>query len=214
MVVALTGIVLLFPFAIIILLLMKSSSSDPFFFLQERIGRYGRPFKCIKFRTMTTGNDHLGTITTADDARITPLGRFLRKFKLDEFPQLWNVLIGKMSLVGPRPDVAGYADLLSGGDRIILQFRPGITGPASIFFRYEEQLLAGITHPKQFNDTVIWPAKIAINRRYCEKYLFFKDFVYIFITLLPVINTLIRMQPDSPQTCDEFEVRIKEWHFG
>ena len=108
---------------------------------------------------MFIGADRHGSITTATDSRITPIGKFLRTWKLDEFPQLFNVLLGKMSFVGPRPDVEGYADILEGDDRKVLELRPGITGPATVFFRYEEELLAQVDDPVAFNDNVIWPLK-------------------------------------------------------
>ena len=123
------------------------------------------------------------TITSSNDHRIYPFGKFLRRYKLDELPQLWNVLIGDMSFVGPRPDVSGYADELSGEDRIVLSVRPGITGPASIYFKNEEELLAGIDDIKRYNDEVIWPRKVELNRQYIENYSFIKDIKYIFITI-------------------------------
>ncbi len=122
--------------------------------------------------------------TTINDPRVTKIGRFLRKTKLDELPQLWNVLIGDMSLVGPRPDVPGYADKLKGEDRIVLTVRPGITGPASLYFKNEETLLAKQNDPKRYNDEVIWPQKVKINRNYILEYSFKKDLMYIFKTII------------------------------
>jgi lipopolysaccharide/colanic/teichoic acid biosynthesis glycosyltransferase len=132
---------------------------------------------------MYTGSDRFGSVTTGVDKRVTPIGRILRKYKLDELPQLWNVFTGTMSFVGPRPDVSGYADKLTGEDRIILSVRPGITGPASLRFRNEEELLAKVDNPQQYNDEVIWPRKVTINREYVEHYSFIKDILYIFATV-------------------------------
>jgi len=187
---ALAGIILLFLPGVIIAFAVKLASSGHVFFTQTRIGRNGRSFTCVKFRTMFIDSAHQGSITTAADVRITPIGRYLRRCKLDELPQLWNVLIGKMSFVGPRPDVPGYADRLSGDDRKILSLRPGITGPASIFFRNEEELLAGQADPKSYNDTVIWPTKVAINRIYIEEWSFWKDIGYILITVIPPLDRI------------------------
>jgi len=136
-----------------------------------------------KFRTMTV--DHNGSsVSVAGEARITPLGAVLRKYKLDELPELWDVLIGNMSFVGPRPDVPGYADLLQGEDRRILELRPGITGPASLKYRNEEELLAQVDNPQQYNDNVIYPDKVRINLYYLEHYSFVKDIQMIICTVL------------------------------
>jgi len=153
------------------------------FFLQERIGRGGRPFRLVKIRTMRRVEGVDSTVTTGADPRITRSGRIFRRLKIDELPQLFNVLRGEMSLVGPRPDVEGYADKLKGDDRIILSVRPGITGPASIKYRKEEELLARQKDPKHYNDTVIWPDKVKINKEYIENWSFLKDLYYIKKTL-------------------------------
>lgn len=173
------------------------SSPGPLFYCQKRVGRFGNLFTCVKFRTMYLGSDALGSITSASDVRITPIGKFLRKFKLDEFPQLFNVLIGKMSFVGPRPDVPGYADKLSGDNRDILSLRPGITGPASIYFRNEERLLAAQTDPKAYNDSVLWPAKVALNLAYLRNWSFWRDIGYILVTIFPWINGVLRLIKDK-----------------
>jgi lipopolysaccharide/colanic/teichoic acid biosynthesis glycosyltransferase len=123
-------------------------------------------------------------VSVAGEARITPLGAVLRKYKLDELPELWNVLIGDMSFVGPRPDVPGYADQLTGDDREVLNLRPGITGPASLKYRDEEELLAGQADPQKYNDEVIFPDKVRINRYYLHHYSFVKDIQMIFCTIL------------------------------
>jgi lipopolysaccharide/colanic/teichoic acid biosynthesis glycosyltransferase len=152
-------------------------------FTQVRVGRDGRPIRVHKLRTMRTSATHTTTVTTEDDPRITRVGRQLRRFKIDELPQLIDVLVGSMSLVGPRPDVPGWADMLEGADRIILTVRPGITGPATIEFREEEMLLSHADDPEQLNRTVIWPRKVLLNRRYVEHWNFRLDLQYITVTL-------------------------------
>lgn len=154
------------------------------FFIQPRIGRFGRPFRIIKLRTMRDLPGKRTMVTTSDDARITKIGRLLRRTKLDELPQLVNVLLGQMSFVGPRPDVAGFADQLTGNDRSILNLRPGITGPATLYFRNEEDLLAQQDDPETYNREVIFPTKLRLNREYAESYSFSKDLKYIVQTLL------------------------------
>lgn len=153
------------------------------FFIQKRVGRWGRIFKVAKLRTMRPVSGITTTITTASDARITSLGRFFRKTKIDEIPQLFNVLKGDMSFVGPRPDVPGFADVLSGEDRIVLSVRPGITGPATLKYRNEELLLAFQDDPESYNADVIWPDKIVLNRLYIQNWSFKQDFQYILLTL-------------------------------
>ncbi len=152
------------------------------FYVQERIGRKGRPFKMIKIRTMREMPSITTTVTTSNDVRITPVGRFLRKTKLDELPQLINVLFGQMSLVGPRPDVAGFADKLKGQDRIILSVRPGIIGPGTLKYLYEEELLAEQYDPEKYNREVIFPDKVKKNRAYVENYSLLSDFKYLYRT--------------------------------
>lgn len=152
------------------------------FFTQTRVGRYGKTFKVIKLRTMKVSNTVTTTVTTKKDPRITPLGAILRKTKIDELPQLLNVLLGQMSLVGPRPDVPGFADKLEGADRIVLTIRPGITGPASLKYRNEEEILAKQADPERYNREVIFVDKVRINREYIENYSFLKDLQYIWQT--------------------------------
>ena len=155
----------------------------PVIFKQTRIGRHGKPFTMYKFRSMTM--HHSGSsVSVKGESRITPLGSVLRKYKLDELPELWNVLKGDMSLVGPRPDVPGYADKLQGDDREILRLRPGITGPASLKYRDEEELLARQTDPQRYNDEVIFPDKTRINRAYLAHWSFGLDLKIIFCTVL------------------------------
>ncbi len=154
------------------------------FFKQARVGRGGKLFQVIKLRTMKNIPGIDTTVTTKKDPRITKGGTFLRRFKIDELPQLRNVLKGEMSFVGPRPDVPGFADKLVGEDRMILSLRPGITGPATIKYKNEEEILAGQQDPDAFNRDVIWPDKVKINREYIENYSFFRDIYYIFRTFL------------------------------
>lgn len=153
------------------------------FFLQNRVGKDGKFFKVIKIRTMKTGTEIKTTVTTHNDARITKLGRFFRKTKVDELPQLLNVLKGDMSFVGPRPDVPGFADLLKGEDRLVLSVRPGITGPATLIYRNEELLLSEQNDPEFYNRNVLWPNKVRLNCRYVQEWTFKKDLIYIWKTL-------------------------------
>jgi lipopolysaccharide/colanic/teichoic acid biosynthesis glycosyltransferase len=147
---------------------------------------------------MVKNADKEGSITVATDLRITAVGKILRKYKLDELPQLWNVLIGKMSFVGPRPDVPGYADTLKGDDAVVLGLRPGITGPATLYFRNEEELLTKVDNPRQFNDTIIWSLKVAINKQYIQEWNFFKDIGYILITIIPQVNKILKLVDEPP----------------
>ena len=180
---ALLGLLFLWPILLIVAILIKKQMPGPVFFVQQRVGKDGKLFPCHKFRTMTIG--HNGTsISIAGESRITPLGAKLRRYKLDELPELWDVLIGNMSFVGPRPDVPGYADKLQGENRIILTLRPGITGPATLKYRNEEDLLATKANPIQYNNEVIYPDKVRINRYYAEHYSFMDDIRIIFCTIL------------------------------
>jgi len=153
-------------------------------FLQKRVGQYGKIFTVIKLRTMRNVNNIDTTITAQNDVRITKAGAFLRRTKIDELPQLINVLLGDMSFVGPRPDVPGYADTLEGDDRIILTIKPGITGPATLKYKNEEALLAKQSDSKKYNDEVIYPDKVKINKEYIQNYSFWKDIKYIYKTIL------------------------------
>lgn len=153
------------------------------FFLQRRIGRNGEPFTVIKIRTMKVIAGVNTTITAAGDARITTLGTIFRRYKIDELPQLINVFLGQMSLVGPRPDVPGYADRLVGEDRLMLTVRPGITGPATLKYRNEEALLASQWDPERYNQEVIWPDKVRLNCNYVRNWRFFDDIRYIWVTV-------------------------------
>lgn len=160
------------------------------FFTQARVGRHGRIFRVIKIRTMSYVKRLNTTVTTAQDPRITLLGHFFRRTKIDELPQLFNVLLGRMSLVGPRPDVPGFADRLQGDDRIILTVRPGITGPATLEYRNEEHLLAQQKNPERYNKEEIFPDKVRINREYVENYRFSDDIKYILRTIMPQNNAI------------------------
>lgn len=153
------------------------------FFIQSRIGKNGKKFPLIKIRTMRPIQNHTTTITVTNDPRITQSGQFFRRTKIDELPQLINVLIGDMSLVGPRPDVEGYADCLSGSDAEILTLRPGITGPATLKYKREEEILAAQEDPKRYNDEEIWPDKVRINLQYLKEWSFSNDILYLWRTL-------------------------------
>ncbi|WP_372997146.1 sugar transferase [Marinobacter sp.] len=153
------------------------------FFIQKRVGRNGRNFRVVKIKTMRPIASFDTTVTSRGDPRITPLGAFFRRTKIDELPQLWNVFIGQMSFVGPRPDVPGYADLLQGDERAMLSIRPGITGPATLKYRHEEELLANQEDPEAFNREVIWPDKVQINLDYIRNWSLKRDIQYILDTV-------------------------------
>jgi len=165
-------------------LLTSLDTGSSGFFLQKRVGKNGALFTVIKIRTMRDVAGISTDVTQSNDPRITRVGRFLRRAKIDELPQLMNVLVGHMSFVGPRPDVLGYADELTGSDRLLLSVRPGITGPATLKFRNEEQLLAEQEDPECYNREVIYPEKVRINRDYVQEYSFAKDIRYILQTVL------------------------------
>ncbi len=181
--VSLAGIIVLLPVFLIIALLVTIKSAGPLFFIQQRVGRHGELFRLVKFRTMYSGHEG-NNITVKGESRITPLGTFLRKYKLDELPELWNVLKGDMSFVGPRPDVPGYADRLKGEEQKILELRPGITGPASMKYSNEEELLALQSDPVNYNNEVIWPDKVRINLEYMKNRNFFLDLKIIIYTVI------------------------------
>jgi len=183
-----TALILLSPFLLFISILVKISSDGSILFVQERVGKNGILFKMIKFRTMYEDHNNNNTISVKGDSRITKLGYFLRKYKIDELPELINVLFGDMSFVGPRPDVKGYADKLKGDHRKILKLRPGITGPASIKFINEELLLSQQKNPKFYNDNVIYPEKVRINLDYFYNNSIWIDFKIIFATIFRISN--------------------------
>lgn len=216
---SLCGLLFLWPVLLIVAILIKiKMPGGPALFCQKRVGKDGHLFTCHKFRSMTV--KHSGSsVSVAGDSRITPLGATLRHYKLDELPELWDVLIGNMSFVGPRPDVPGYADQLQGDDRVVLKLRPGITGPATLKYRLEDEMISefverfkntnfqelttnysniNITEsefermkslPDQdvavwYNDNVIYPDKVRLNKYYYEHYSFVKDIQMIFATVL------------------------------
>ena len=181
---SLIGILILFPLIIICWMVAAIETRGNGFFIHERIGRHGNIIKVYKIKTMYPSNGRRSPITANNISSITRSGAFFRKYKLDELPQLFNVLSGSMSFVGPRPDVPSYADQLKGSDRIILRLRPGITGPASIKYKDEEALLSAVEDPVSYNDTVIWPDKVRINKEYYDRYSLLADIKYIVQTLL------------------------------
>lgn len=209
------GLLFLWPVLLITAILVKiKMPGGPAFFVQKRVGKGGKLFDCHKFRTMIPvknnegaegkkGDKNWSTVSVAGDSRITPLGSTLRHYKLDELPGLWDVLIGNMSFVGPRPDVPGYADKLTGADRDVLKLRPGITGPATLKYRLEDEYLANARELVKnlnvnlnldemsdqevavwYNDNVIYPDKVRLNKYYLDHYSFIKDIQMIFCTVL------------------------------
>lgn len=209
--VSFAGLLFLWPVILITAVLVKvKMPGGPAFFVQKRIGKDGKPFNCHKFRSMTV--NHCGSsVSVAGDSRITPFGAKLRHYKIDELPGLWDVFIGKMSFVGPRPDVPGYADKLQGADRDLLKLRPGITGPATLKYRLEDEMIAQAVKliksgrldiqldPEKvpdfsamtdqdiavwYNDNVIYPDKVRLNCHYYRNYSFVKDIQMIFATVL------------------------------
>lgn len=208
-IVALFGLLFLWPLLLIVAILIKVKMPGPVLFVQKRVGKGGKVFNCHKFRSMKLAHNG-STVSVAGESRITPLGSKLRRYKIDELPGLWDVLIGKMSFVGPRPDVPGYADQLSGSDRDVLKLRPGITGPASLKYRDEEDMIAefiekvkkkdsyildqfrNIDFAKMtdeqiaiwYNDNIIYPDKVRINCYYYRNYSFVKDLQMIFATVM------------------------------
>lgn len=180
---ALIGLLLTWPIILVAWIIASIDTRMSGFFMQRRVGKDGKVFRVVKIRSMRHIPGYTTTSTTSHDPRITKSGRFFRRAKIDELPQLWNVLWGQMSFVGPRPDVPGYADKLEGDDRIVLSIRPGITGPATLFYRNEEEILAEQEDPETYNDTVIWPNKVRMNREYIENYRFSDDIKYILETV-------------------------------
>ena len=195
---SLLGLLFLWPVLLIVAIMVKvKMPGGPAFFVQKRVGKGGKLFNCHKFRSMTVKHNG-STVSVAGDSRITPFGATLRHYKLGELPGLWDVLIGNMSFVGPRPDVPGYADKLTGDDRDVLKLRPGITGPATLKYRLEDEMIAeyvakkqaeGDTRPMQeiateYNDQVIYPDKVRLNCYYYRHYSFVKDIQMILCTVL------------------------------
>ena len=189
---SLFGLLFLSPVLLVVAILIKVKMPGPVLFCQKRVGQYGKLFTVYKFRSMTvkaeasvaSRDSDATSIASTEQNRITPLGEKLRRYKLDELPELWNVLKGDMSFVGPRPDVPGYADQLQGEERDILKLKPGITGPASLKYRNEEELLASVDNPAQYNDEVIFPDKVKLNLYHLKHYSFIKDIQMIICTVL------------------------------
>ena len=181
--IAILGLIIIAVPMALIAILLRITSGSPIVFTQERVGKGGQIFYVKKFRTMSVRSVEDSSITVAGDSRVTAVGSYLRRWKLDELPQLWNVLVGEMSLVGPRPDVPGYADKLQGDDRKLLLLRPGITGPATLAYRNEEEILAKVSDPVQYNNEIIYPDKVRINLEYMEKCSLMQDLKYILETM-------------------------------
>lgn len=178
------GLILFGLFIIITIIISRIDTKLSGIFKQKRIGKEGAVFFVYKLRTMKNIEGVITSVSTSKDPRITNIGRLFRRTKVDELPQLINVFLGDMSFVGPRPDVSGFADTLEGDDRIILSVKPGITGPASIFFKNEEKILAEQTNPEKYNREIIWPKKIEINKKYIKNYKFINDIKYIVKTII------------------------------
>lgn len=196
-VVAAASLVLLSPVLVVAWVVATLNCRTNGLFRQTRIGRNGEPFRVLKIRTMRDGRDGYSTVTARGDRRITRSGALMRALKIDELPQLINVLRGEMSLVGPRPDVPGFADVLVGADRIVLSVRPGITGPAALAYRSEEVLLAGIADPERYNRNVIWPDKLRLNREYVEHYSFLTDMRCLLATVGIVLDSVPQREKRS-----------------
>ena len=170
--------------------MIKADSKGPIFFLQERVGCNGVIFKIIKFRSMITDQNSGSSITTANDNRITTIGKIIRKLKIDELPELLNIIKGNMSFVGPRPDVPGYADLLEGKDRLILKLKPGITSFASLKYINEEAILASVEDPIRYNKEVIFPDKVKLNLNYYYNHNIWIDIKVIFATIFHILKKI------------------------
>ncbi len=175
-------LIVLMPVLLIVAIVILLTSGAPVFYIQERIGQNAKPFKLIKFRTMK--GEEESPVAAAELNRITRVGRWLRRTKIDELPELLNIFVGDMSFVGPRPDVAGYADKLEGDDRRLLTMKPGLTGVASLKYRNEEDLLAAQPNPQEYNDNVIWPDKVRLNLLYMERQSLWLDVKVLICTAL------------------------------
>lgn len=178
--VSLTALVLLSPILLALAVIVLVGNGWPIFFRQERIGQYGKPFSMIKFRSMR--GSETSSVATCEKERVTSVGRLLRRTKLDELPELFNILKGDMSFVGPRPDVPGYADKLEGDDRKMLEMKPGLTGVATLKYRNEDDLLSSQANPKEYNDNVIWPDKVRLNLMYQQRQSFCLDIKILLCT--------------------------------
>jgi lipopolysaccharide/colanic/teichoic acid biosynthesis glycosyltransferase len=186
--VALIAVILVSPVLLVLAAIIKISSPGPVFYRGVRIGRYGVPFRIFKFRTMVTNAEKLGGSATAeDDPRVTPIGRFIRRNKLDEFPQFMNVLVGDMSLVGPRPEVKKYVDMYTAEEKTILDLRPGITDWASIWNSNEAAVLEGSTDPEKTYEELIRPTKLALQLFYARKNSLIVDVKILFHTFCKLL---------------------------
>jgi lipopolysaccharide/colanic/teichoic acid biosynthesis glycosyltransferase len=181
--------VILFPVLMVLALGVKFSSAGPVFYMQERIGKNLHPFRIFKFRTMFMDADNKGLITVGGrDPRVTSFGYFLRKYKLDELPQLFNVIFGEMSLVGPRPEVKRYVDMYSKEQLKVLDVKPGITDYASIEYSNENEILGKASDPEKMYIEEIMPAKLRLNLKYVQEKNFFVDLKIIFRTVLKIVG--------------------------
>jgi lipopolysaccharide/colanic/teichoic acid biosynthesis glycosyltransferase len=186
---SLLGLIILIPIFLVIGLLVYTSSKGGVFYIQERIGRFGIPFMLYKFRSMPNGSDQNGLLTVGKrDSRLTTIGYFIRQYKLDELPQLWNVLIGDMSLVGPRPEVERYTSLYSAEQSRVLSIRPGITDPASIYYRKESELLANSPNPEETYIREIMPHKLSLSLQYINQPTVFAYFRHIINTIVLIFK--------------------------
>ncbi|OFX44540.1 MAG: sugar transferase [Bacteroidetes bacterium GWC2_33_15] len=176
-------LIVLFPILLLVSIIVIISMGWPVFYTQTRVGQNGKLFRLYKFRTMKKAKSET-SIAAKEIERITQVGNFLRKSKIDELPELINIIRGDMSFVGPRPDVPGYADLLCDDDKIILQLKPGLTGPASLKYVDEEDILKKVTNPQEYNDRVIFPDKVRINKEYMKYWNFWIDIKIIIFTAL------------------------------
>ncbi|MBD3661782.1 MAG: sugar transferase [Arenibacter algicola] len=183
------GLLLISPILLIVSLAITLSSKGGVFYKQSRVGLNGVNFNILKFRTMFTGSDKKGLLTVGDrDPRVTPIGYYLRKYKLDELPQLINVLIGDMSLVGPRPEVSKYVNLYSKEDRVVLSIKPGITDYASIYFRNENEILNSSSNPEKKYIEEVMPLKLELNKKYIKEKGLLTDLKIIFMTLKSIFH--------------------------
>ena len=202
------ALLVLCPLFAVVGIIIKCTSPGPVLYWQDRVGRAGRIFKIAKFRSMVVGADQKGLgITISGDARVTRVGGFLRKSKIDEFPQLWNVLKGEMSLVGPRPELSQYVAAYTPEQRLVLQVRPGITDPASIRYRHEEAVLATSQNPDEFYRGVILPDKLAINLEYIREISAYSDIKCVIHTMTslfkqPTILSSEQISGDSARSAD------------
>lgn len=203
---SLVAVVVLSPLLLFVALSIKLSMPGPVLFQQRRIGRHAKPFTIYKFRTMRINNSKV-SVTLSTDNRITPFGQFLRRTKIDELPQLFNILKGDMSVVGPRPDVPGYYDTLTGEDQIIWKLRPGLTGLDSMCYPDEQALLDKVSDPEKFYDEKLWPDKVRLNRWYAENRSLWMD-VKIVVNTIGVLfagKELVKISSDAPEAT--FKIR-------